>query len=327
MKKSITLVALVFGVTSAFAQDLTSKKGEPFLPEAGDWSIGIDANPFFNYMGNFFGKTANNVAPSFNNYGLNQTIVGKYFNDASTAYRGILRLGLRNDKMKQDIAKYEAPSTGAVAAISEISTPVFDQMNSSTRNLALGVGIEKRKGKTRLQGFYGADLFIWGGSTREKYKYGNALTQIDDATTPFNENLDAGNAAGVTDFGSNITNTLIGYQQVSGARATKIKTGGVIGIGVRGFIGVEYFILPKISIGGEFGWGVGYQVLTKNKSTWEAEGTGTAAGSVQEVKTVEIKDQVNGGSNFVLDTDRNPANSATYNLIGGSGTIRLNFHF
>ena len=46
MKKSIALVAMAFGVSSAFAQDLTSKKGEPILPEAGDWSIGIDAAPF-----------------------------------------------------------------------------------------------------------------------------------------------------------------------------------------------------------------------------------------------------------------------------------------
>jgi len=56
MKKSIALVAMAFGVTSAFAQDLTSKKGEPFLPEAGDYAISIDANPFLNYLGTFFGK-------------------------------------------------------------------------------------------------------------------------------------------------------------------------------------------------------------------------------------------------------------------------------
>ena len=66
MKKSIALVALAFGVSSAFAQDLTSKKGEPFLPEAGDYMIGIDANPFLNYLGNFFGKTVANTAPTFN---------------------------------------------------------------------------------------------------------------------------------------------------------------------------------------------------------------------------------------------------------------------
>ena len=66
MKKSITILAFAFGITGAFAQDLTSKKGEPILPEAGDWAIGIDATPFLNYAGNFFGKTTNNNAPTFN---------------------------------------------------------------------------------------------------------------------------------------------------------------------------------------------------------------------------------------------------------------------
>jgi len=35
MKKSVLGLALAFGVSSAFAQDLTSKKGEPILPEVG----------------------------------------------------------------------------------------------------------------------------------------------------------------------------------------------------------------------------------------------------------------------------------------------------
>ena len=34
MKKSVLVVALAIGVTAAFAQDLTSKKGEKYLPEA-----------------------------------------------------------------------------------------------------------------------------------------------------------------------------------------------------------------------------------------------------------------------------------------------------
>ena len=64
MKKTALALALAFGISGAFAQDLTSKKGEPYLPEAGDWSIGIDANPLLNYMGNLFsGNTSINNAP------------------------------------------------------------------------------------------------------------------------------------------------------------------------------------------------------------------------------------------------------------------------
>jgi hypothetical protein len=61
------------------------------------------------------------------------------------------------------------------------------------------------------------------------------------------------------------TATITGYQQVDAARALKRKTNGRIGVGVRAFIGVEYFVAPKVSIGGEFGWGVGYQLNTKDR--------------------------------------------------------------
>ncbi|MCB0380481.1 MAG: hypothetical protein KDD24_04440 [Flavobacteriales bacterium] len=63
MKKRLLFVAAIFAATATFAQDgLTSKKGEAYLPEAGDWAIGIDANPFLNYAGNLFnGNTGNGI--------------------------------------------------------------------------------------------------------------------------------------------------------------------------------------------------------------------------------------------------------------------------
>lgn len=335
MKKSISLLALAFSVTGAFAQDLTSKKGEPFLPEAGEWSVGIDATPFLNYFGNFFGKTGPNVAPTWNNYSLNQTITGKKMKDANTAYRATIRIGLNNQKNKNAVSEFVAPSAGDVGALSEASEQKFDVRRASTRNIVLGVGLEKRRGKTRLQGIYGADLLVWGGNTRETFKYGNALTQTTDAVIG---NLDAnGNGTATvytTDwnavnpaYATNVVAAAPGFANVDGARALKRKTNGRIGVGVRAFVGVEYFVAPKVSIGGEFGWGVGYQLNTKNKATWDAEGTGTAAGSTQERKEIKTKDATNGGGQFIIDTDRNAINSATYNLIGGSGTLRLNFYF
>jgi hypothetical protein len=336
MKKSIALVAAAFGVSSVFAQDLTSKKGEPFLPEAGDWAVSIDATPFLNYAGNFFGKTTANAAPTWNNYGLNQSITGKYFKDATTAYRATIRVGFDNGKKRVAINEYVAP-TAVTEALGETKEQKYDQMKVSSRNIVLGIGMEKRKGKTRLQGIYGGDLLVWGGNLKESYKYANGLTQTNDAATTFNENLDADDASGSTNFGanaisgftttSNVATSLDGYANVDAARALSRKTNGRIGIGIRAFIGAEYFILPKISIGGEFGWGIGYQLNTKDKSTWDAEGTSTAAGSTQIGKEIKVKDSVNGGSNFILDTDRNASNSNTYNLMGGSGTIRLTFHF
>lgn len=323
MKKTIILSALALGVSSAFAQDLTSKKGEPFLPETGDWSIGVDATPMFDYLGRIGSST--NAAPTWNNYGLRQSITGKYFVDANTAFRATLRLGLSNQKQKTAVSDFVSP-TAITEPLAETGGAKYDQMKMSTRNVVLGFGVEKRRGKTRLQGIYGADVFVWGGSTNDSYKYGNKLTQSDNITTPFNENLDAnGPAAYTTNFGTNVVSAIPGYANVDGARALKRKTGGNIGLGVRAFIGAEYFIFPKISIGGEFGWGVGYQLNTKNKATWDAEGTGTSG--TQVGKELKVKDKTNGGGSFVLDTDRNASNSAAYNLLGGTGTIRLNFHF
>src|SRR5438067_1348098 len=105
MKKSVLALALAFGVTTAFAQDLTSKKGEPILPEAGDWGIGIDAAPFLNYAGNFFGKTASNSAPTWNFLTSNQTITGRYFADEKTVYRGAVRLGFTSNTLKNYVTQ------------------------------------------------------------------------------------------------------------------------------------------------------------------------------------------------------------------------------
>ena len=354
MKKSITLVALAFGVTNVFAQDLTSKKGEPFLPEAKDWSISVDATPFLNYMGNFFGKggpasgAGSNVAPTWNNYSLNQSITGKYFKDANTAYRATVRIGCDNTKTRKAVSDFVPPATAPTEALSSTSAQKYDQKKMSTRNVVLGVGMEMRRGKTRLQGVYGADVLVWGGNTKESYKYGNALTQVNDdpATPTFNENLDAvaGGNAYTVDFGaagppvipSNVETENVagsgdalsayGYSNVKDARVLKRKTNGNIGVGVRAFIGVEYFIVPKISIGGEFGWGIGFQVMTKDKATWDAEGKNTTTG-VESGGEIKTKDVVNKGSSFIIDTDRNAISAANYNLMGGSGTIRLNFHF
>ena len=248
MKKSIALVALAFGVTNAFAQDLTSKKGEPFLPEAGDYAVSIDATSFLDYAGNFFGKQNKNNAPTWNFLNGNSTITGKYFKDATTAYRVGVRLGFGSSSEKRNVA---ALPTSTVVAYPTLDATAENVRKTSNTNVGISVGLEKRKGKTRLQGFYGADLGIYFGSTKNKYTYGNALAG----------NATAGSAVNVTaadDFGTgNVTATILSTGQVGSARATVTKSGATISVGARAFIGAEYFIAPKVSIGGEFGWGLG----------------------------------------------------------------------
>lgn len=302
MKKSISLVALAFGVTSAFAQDLTSKKGEPFLPEAGDYAIGIDATPFLDYVGNFFGKTAANTAPTWNFNNTNLTITGKQFKDANTAYRASLRLGLGSSsqtRMVNDRASSSAPTYPALPAMVE------NKYKSSSTNVGLAVGLEKRRGKTRLQGVYGAEVGLGISTSGSKYTYGNALNPTGTPAVVVT-------AADALGNGSNITTDTYSNP----ARVTKVKNGLGFNFGVRAFIGAEYFVLPKISIGGEFGWGLGFSVSGKSKTTTESIGLN---GTTQTVGTQEVEG--NKSSSFSLDTDNRNS------LFGPSASLRLNLHF
>lgn len=300
MKKSIAVVALAFGVTSAFAQDLTSKKGEPFLPEADDYAIGVDATPFLNYVGNFFGKTASNTAPTWNYLTNNLTITGKKFKDANTAYRASIRLGFASNTQKAQIVQ---PSSSAIT-YPALPSYTEDKYSRSNTNVGIAVGLEKRRGKTRLQGVYGAELGLGISTSGEKYTYGNGLNPTG---TP------AVTVANSTNFGTNITTDTYG----NSARVTRRKNGLGFNFGVRAFVGAEYFVAPKISIGGEFGWGIGFGIQGKSKTEVESigvDGSGNAVVGTQETEG-------NKASSFIIDTDgRN-------SFFGPTGALRLNFHF
>jgi len=327
MKKSIALVALAFGVSNAFAQDLTSKKGEPFLPEAGDWALSIDATPFLNYAGNFFGGNAANAAPTFNFMNGNNMIVGKYFIDKKTAYRAGLRLGFGSKSEKKNVAALpSSPNTYPAAPVT-----VENIFKHGTSNVGLSFGIEKRKGSTRLQGFYGADVGIYIASSKDKYTYGNTLSAATGTA--------AVNITSADGFGNDIDTSVVGNQYVNVydaassaydfptftggsspniARITQKKYGTTVSFGLRAFIGAEYFILPKISLGGEFGWGLGLSMIGKSTTTWESIGTASGSSTASIGKT-----EVVGGksSTFGLDTDR------TNGVFGPSASLRLALHF
>ncbi len=317
MKKSIALVALAFGVTNAFAQDLTSKKGEPMLPEAGDWAIAIDATPFLNYAGNMFGKTANNTAPTFNFLTSNQIITGKYFKDAANAYRGSVRIGLNSDKQRRMVTDRLAAAAVSPTANGYPSAEAMKENVWKHSNTVIGLsgGIEKRKGKTRLQGFYGGEVGVFVNMSKEKFEYGNALAATSAASTNVSVDPTDDAFAGSGNIGTPAINGLIGS-----ARATEIKHGTVFSFGVRGFIGAEYFVLPKMSIGGEFGWGLGLSSTGKTTTTWESVGdNGNPANTTNSVGTTTIEGSKNGG--FSLDTDNSTG------MWGPSASLRLALHF
>jgi hypothetical protein len=140
-----------------------------------------------------------------------------------------------------------------------------DVVTNSYNNITLGGGVEYRRGNTRLQGYYGAMAMIGLGGSKTSYEYG----------------------AGAVD-----------------GQITEEKAGSTFGLGVRAFVGAEYFVLPKISIGGEFGWGLGFS------STGASETTIQGAAAVTGGKS----------SSFGLDTDNNAFGVAP-------AAVLVHFHF
>ncbi|KAB1154324.1 hypothetical protein [Flavobacterium luteum] len=204
MKKIILTAAAVFAFSFANAQDLKSKKGENYLPEAGDWAIGFNADGIFNYVGNAFNGNTDNSAPSvsFQKAG---TFVGKKFITDKTAYRVVANFAVGSNS--ETIGSEETVVSGL--------------------DLAAGLGKEWRKGKTRLQGFYGADALLMINSSKTK-----------------------------------ITDT--GYEKVT-------TSGMKIGVGINGFIGAEYFLFPKMSIGAQYGYGLNIGIGGEGKITETGE--------------------------------------------------------
>jgi hypothetical protein len=309
MKKSVLVIALAFGVSSAFAQDLTSKKGEPILPEAEDWAISMNADPIFRFVGNAFsGATTTNQAPTTGWIGTSQTIIGKKFIDEKNAYRLMLRLGMVSQTYKNMVADN---SSVTAPVFPEAAPMVEDKFKMSRTNIAIGVGKEMRRGKTRLQGYYGADVMIWLSMASEKYTYGNVMT--GNPTGP-------GTTATPTSTTWDATNGNVLGAGPQGSRIIKNKAGMTFGIGVRGFIGAEYFIFPKIGIGAEYGWGLGYQMSGKGKSTVESTGgTGPVTGETETVTS--------GSSKFGFDTDMNGVPSFGFLGNAGEASLKVSFHF
>ena len=115
---------LIFGVSSS--QSTKNKFGENILPVKDDWSIGMSAEPFFNFFSDVLtGNNSSLIAPSF---GDDLYFYIKKFNSDQRSVRYTFGAN-------------------------------FDT-HLETWSMGLGYGIENRRGSTRLQGMWGYNGFI-----------------------------------------------------------------------------------------------------------------------------------------------------------------------
>ena len=297
MKKIITLSLiglLAFNVASA--QDgevMKNKNGYVILPEAGDYAIQMNATPILdlglnsvNIMGNVGGTAQHPGHVS----GFSQTIVGKYFLTGQKAVR--IKVGINNEYSTNKTFG-DNPVTPTAVANGTAENVLISTTKTRDNDIFLGGGLEWRRGHNRLQGFYGAEAFLGFGTSTEKNTYEFEYTQA---------NLDSGFA--------------------QSSRDLKDKEGLAVTFGVRGFVGVEYFVAPKISIGAEFGWGLGLTTTPRGSTETEKWGVQPGSSSSDPTAYTETNEGNSSGRevNFLVDDGVN-------NSLGAAAAITATFHF
>ena len=285
--KTLLFICMSFVYTFCFSQ-MTSKNGHIILPESGDWAIQMDATSLINTALNALDIMNDNGynAPSINYVsGYNNTIVGKYYNSEKSAIRVKFSITSYNESTK---IFGDNQTTIATENQDNVESNIHIRTEAESYwNVVIGAGKEFRKGHNRLQGFYGAEGYIMLGNGDE----GFTNTNID---YEFN----------TQDFGS-------------GAYLNYEKNDVSFALGLRGFVGIEYFPAPKISIGAEFGWS-GYLAMSPQGSE-----------SIDVVNWVDVDEQ--GNPVYTSQTTVTPGESSSnysgFSVDNMNTALTATFHF
>lgn len=279
MKKTVLFTAALVAVSAVSAQtgEITSNRGENWLSQDGDWGLTFEATPLLNYAGNLFNNGNNTGVMSMNNLFSSAGAAGINGNQVVIGAKKLIDANTAYRGRfrlgfggNKETAKVQDLSTGAAA-----DAKVDNVTKNGFTGIDLGFGLEKRVGSTRVVGIYGAMLNVGFGSSKTTYEYGNAITATN-----------------------------------AGPRDTEVKNGSTMAIGLQAFGGVEWFCAPKISLSGEYTWGVAFSSTGFGSTTseeWDAANS--------SIKTTTTEGTTNKKSSFSVDT-------------GVSGaSIGVNFYF
>lgn len=202
---------------AAFAQEEASEEAKKqLLPEAGDIALGTDAIPYINFLGNCFNDTQNNEL------NLDSTTVHlRYYLTDNSALR--FNIALKNST---NTLNYYVQDDAAVADDPLSQAVVEDRKKNKSRGVNIQFGYMKMRNIGRMMGYVGAQLEYGFSRDITEFEYGNSITVVNQSPT--------------TQWGSD------------SERNTYTDSGIKHSVAAGGFIGAEYYFLPKICIGGEF---------------------------------------------------------------------------
>lgn len=244
------------------------KQQKQYLPEEGDWALGIDVVPILKYIGNAFNGTDGSngldhvggtpfTSGHFGNQGLMPTvsIMGKYMLTDEWAVRANvgLMISSANDKAY-------SPDDKALLTNPFSEAKVIDRARYDRNGMSMLLGAEYRKGARRIQGVFGAGLLFAFQNSKETYSWGNALTEINQSPT--------------SHAFANMPTLPTGYRALKQNGA-----GSDFYLGLTGSAGIEWFVAPKIALGAEVNLSLYY--IFGTQTYVESEGYNATLGKVE----------------------------------------------
>lgn len=277
MKKiiGVSLALVLSAVSFAQNEQIQNKNGVDMMPESGEWGVGMNALPVINYIGNAFNGNTGNFnmnGNKFVNYWAANTLFGKYMLSDNNAIRAQLRIGQYNNTYNNYVFNDRVANPDSL---------LKDTYTTHSSYYNIGVGYEFRRGKNRLRGIYGGEvMYMFQRGMSSDYTYGNGFGIGNQGPT----------ATEWTSWGG------VSNEAAHGQRVVSQKGGNYNGLGLRGFIGVEYYVLPKICIGTEFGWAAMFGATGEMATKMEHYDAGLDATIWEQTVTA-------GSKGFSLDTD------------------------
>lgn len=245
-----------------------------YLPSAGDFAITVNASPFLYYLGNLFNGTIGNGLDDFGNKPyLSETKTWNYIRpliSVSGKYMYTDKLGFRLNvgwMYNHDRLRYYAPDDAALMVNPLSEKKVVDIYRDNNVGASLSAAAEYRVGKRRVQGIFGGGLLYAFQWDRQTFSYGNAITEL-------NQKPSCGMEPDVYEAPAKEGFNTMRY-------LSKYSEDPTHYLGIVLFVGVEWFITPQISLGGEvniaaaYNWtrqryytAEGFNTLSKQTETW-----------------------------------------------------------
>lgn len=252
MKKIFSIV--MAGLLPFMGMNAQEKAEKQYLPEAGDWAVGVNVMPLLKAIGGNDLGAVNKFGGSVAPFTEDVSILAKYMLTDKTALRANVGFMFGTDKNRQYVQDDKALLDNPLS-----EDKVVDAQRINQNGMSLNLGMEFRKGSKRVQGVFGAGVLFAFQKTKYKYEYGNAMTSANQQPTAY-------------DWGGGV------YQ--NGYRPLEEASNGTFYTGLTGSVGVEWFVAPKISLGAEVNIVAYYQFGSQQYK--KSEGYNSALGAVEE---------------------------------------------